>query len=75
MQANSQADLYAVKFADPMIGITVGQAGTILRTADGGKSWEEARVPPTVKSDLFDLAFLAPSRAIAVWTYPVSVDR
>lgn len=33
-------NLYGVNFVDPSIGFITGYSGTLLRTTDGGKSWE-----------------------------------
>lgn len=35
------ATLYAVSFSDNNIGTAVGDWGTIIRTSDGGETWEE----------------------------------
>jgi photosystem II stability/assembly factor-like uncharacterized protein len=34
-----------VRFADANTGMAVGEAGTILRTTDGGVTWEVSRLP------------------------------
>lgn len=36
----SPDNLYGVNFVDPNIGFITGYSGTLLRTTDGGKSWE-----------------------------------
>lgn len=33
-------NLYGIHFVDPNIGFIAGYSGTLLRTTDGGKSWE-----------------------------------
>ena len=35
--------LGSIHFADPMRGWAVGRGGTILRTEDGGKTWQAVR--------------------------------
>ena len=50
-QANGvKADLFDIAFPDPNVGWAVGQAGTILRTKDGGKSWK--KIPSPTREDL-----------------------
>ena len=36
--------LYAVDFIDPQNGLAIGQGGLILKTTDGGKSWQQIPV-------------------------------
>jgi photosystem II stability/assembly factor-like uncharacterized protein len=43
--ANTQANLRSVTFADAKTGWIVGDKGTILQTADGGKEWKQATSP------------------------------
>ena len=38
---SGNADLWCLEFLDEMNGITIGEAGTIRRTTDGGESWYE----------------------------------
>jgi photosystem II stability/assembly factor-like uncharacterized protein len=40
-----EADLFDVTFATPSVGWVVGQAGTVLRTIDGGKTWNKVPIP------------------------------
>ena len=39
------ADLFDITFATPSVGWAVGRAGTVLRTADGGRTWNKAPIP------------------------------
>jgi hypothetical protein len=39
------ADLFDITFATPSVGWAVGQAGTVLRTIDGGKTWNKVPIP------------------------------
>jgi photosystem II stability/assembly factor-like uncharacterized protein len=57
-------NLYALSFADPDHGWVVGEFGTILATADGGRSWRQQRTP--VESSLFGVHFADASRGWAV---------
>jgi hypothetical protein len=38
-------DLYDITFAGPSVAWIVGQAGTVLRSTDGGQTWERFAVP------------------------------
>jgi hypothetical protein len=40
-----KADLYSSAFAAPDVGWAVGQAGTVLRTTDGGETWSQVSKP------------------------------
>jgi len=42
-----KADLYSSAFAGPDVGWAVGQAGTVLRTTDGGATWTQMASPTT----------------------------
>jgi hypothetical protein len=39
------ADLFDITFPTPSAGWAVGEAGTVLRTTDGGNTWREITVP------------------------------
>jgi cytoskeletal protein RodZ len=39
------ADLFDITFATPSVGWAVGQAGTLLRTIDGGETWNKVPIP------------------------------
>ena len=58
------ASLHAVAFADRRTGVAVGDRGTILRTLDGGTSWQ---IRPTgVDCRLDDAIWLDASHVVAV---------
>jgi len=40
-----EADLLDIAFATPSVGWAVGQAGTVLRTTDGGTTWNKVPIP------------------------------
>ena len=48
----NDADLNDVHFIDPQNGWAVGQHGTILRTTDGGVTWQTATVRRVLISEL-----------------------
>jgi photosystem II stability/assembly factor-like uncharacterized protein len=60
----SDTILYAVSFPDAQHGWTVGEFGTILATADGGRTWRQQRAP--VDSTLFGTYFETAERGWAV---------
>ena len=60
----SDTILYATSFPDPQHGWAVGEFGTILATADGGRTWRQQRGP--VDSTLFGTYFDTPERGWAV---------
>jgi len=48
---DQEGDFYhSVDFIDEQNGVIIGQAGSILLTADGGKSWEATKSPATLSS-------------------------
>jgi hypothetical protein len=40
-----EANLLGIAFATPSVGWAVGQAGTVLRTTDGGTTWNQVPIP------------------------------
>lgn len=71
------ADLAAVGFWDQARGVAVGNNGTVVSTADGGKTWTSRLVcertspcrpdsPDRVRPDLTDVSVVAPSHVYAV---------
>jgi hypothetical protein len=40
-----EANLLDIAFATPSVGWAVGQAGTVLRTTDGGTTWNQVPIP------------------------------
>jgi photosystem II stability/assembly factor-like uncharacterized protein len=56
--------LYGLAFPDAAHGWTVGEFGTILATADGGRTWSQQQSP--VESTLFGVWFASPERGWAV---------
>jgi photosystem II stability/assembly factor-like uncharacterized protein len=61
--SGTTADLRAVVFADPATGFAAGDAGTILKTTDGGTTWQ-ARSLGTPDASL---RFLAVHDAATLW--------
>ena len=69
--APASASLTAVYFADDKRGWAVGHVETILRTEDGGASWQLAHFEPDNPQPLLDVVFTDASRGIAVGAYGV----
>ncbi len=67
----ASATLTAVYFTDAQHGWAVGHVETILRTQDGGESWELVHFEPANPQPLLDVAFADPMRGIAVGAYGV----
>lgn len=57
-------DLLAVDFITSDVGISVGKGGIIIRTTNGGSSWQA--VAPVTSSDLYDVKFINEQTAFAV---------
>ena len=51
------APLHAVDFFDAKTGWAVGEAGTIIRTADGGATWQAPTTMPAVTGALNAVSF------------------
>ncbi len=58
------ASLQAVAFADDSLGLAVGDHGTILRTIDGGATWQIQTSGIDVRLD--DIVWISPRRCLAV---------
>ncbi len=62
----ADATLVRVRFLDDQLGWAVGYDGTILATADGGKSWELAQFDAAWGKPYFDILFLDASNGLVV---------
>jgi photosystem II stability/assembly factor-like uncharacterized protein len=67
----ASAGLTAVYFADEKNGFAVGHVETILRTRDGGETWELVHFEPDNAQPLLDVCFTDASHGIAVGAYGV----
>jgi photosystem II stability/assembly factor-like uncharacterized protein len=67
----ASANLTAVWFADAKNGWAVGHVETILRTTDGGDSWELVHFDPGNPQPLLDVCFTDASHGVAVGAYGV----
>ncbi len=61
-QRRDDASLYAIAFHDPQLGIAVGDRGVILRTRDGGTTWEP--IDSGVTCQLSDAIWIGPRHAV-----------
>lgn len=71
VQVPGSANLNAVYFSDATHGWAVGHAELILRTTDGGNSWERVHFAPENQQPLLDVWFGGPDHGIAVGAYGV----
>jgi photosystem II stability/assembly factor-like uncharacterized protein len=67
----ASANLTAIYFADEKHGWAVGHVETIVRTRDGGDSWELVHLEPENPQPLLDVWFADAKRGIAVGAYGV----
>ncbi len=67
----ASANLTAVYFTDARHGWAVGHVEAILRTEDGGDSWQLVHFEPASPQPLLDVAFVDASRGVAVGAYGV----
>lgn len=67
----ASAGLTAVYFADAKNGWAVGHVETILRTTDGGDSWELVHFDPENAQPLLDVCFSDASHGVAVGAYGI----
>lgn len=65
----TDATLTSVVFADGQLGLAVGHDATILRSADGGSSWQEVFRDPGQLRPLLRVMFADKQRAIAIGAY------
>lgn len=68
-QTNSRVTLTGVHFHDRDTGWVVGHDTVILRTVDGGSSWEEVYSDPDDQRPLFDVWFADEQTGIAIGAY------
>jgi photosystem II stability/assembly factor-like uncharacterized protein len=69
VQVPASANLTAVYFSDERHGWAVGHDEVILRTEDGGLTWERTRFNPDANKPLLDVWFADADRGLAVGAY------
>lgn len=65
----TRAVLTAVFFHDPSLGWAVGHDSVILRTADGGTTWEREYWAPEEEAPFFDVWFSDAEHGVAIGAY------
>ena len=65
----TRSTLTGVFFLDRERGWAVGHDAVILRTTDGGQTWERVHWAPEEESPLFDVWFSSPLKGFAVGAY------
>jgi photosystem II stability/assembly factor-like uncharacterized protein len=65
----SRATLTGAHFHDKQLGWVVGHDATILRTADGGETWDRVYHDPDLESPLFDVWFRDAENGFAAGAY------
>lgn len=71
VEVPASANLTAIYFADERHGWAVGHVETILRTVNGGESWELVHLAPEDPQPLLDVWFADDARGIAVGAYGI----
>jgi photosystem II stability/assembly factor-like uncharacterized protein len=69
VQVPASANLTAVYFVDGLHGWAVGHDEVVLRTEDGGLTWERTRYNPETNRPLLDVWFGDAERGLAVGAY------
>jgi photosystem II stability/assembly factor-like uncharacterized protein len=69
VEVPSRATLTGVHFHDGQLGWAVGHDATILRTRDGGETWERVYHDPEEESPLFDIWFPDAENGFAIGAY------
>jgi len=69
VEVPSRATLTGVHFHDGQLGWAVGHDATILRTRDGGHTWERVYHDPEEESPLFDVWFPDAENGFAIGAY------
>jgi len=69
VQVPTRAMLTGVTFYDAKFGLAVGHDAVILRSRDGGDSWERVHYAPKEEKPLFDVLIATPTYAVAVGAY------
>ena len=72
--APTQATLTAVHFFDDRLGWAVGHDAVILRSGDGGESWERVNFDPETGTPLFDVYFTDVDHGFAIGAYGLFLE-
>ena len=74
IEVPTRSALTGVAFANATHGYAVGHDAVILRTTDGGQSWERVYFDPDYQTPLLDVWAPTPERAVAVGAYGLYVE-
>lgn len=69
MAVPTQTTLTGIHFATPELAWAVGHDAVILRTQDGGKTWERVHYAPQEETPLFDVWFKDENHGLAIGAY------
>ena len=69
LRAPTRATLTAVHFVDGNVGYAAGHDAIILKTEDGGSTWDRVHYAPDEERPLFDIWFNTPEEGVAVGAY------
>jgi photosystem II stability/assembly factor-like uncharacterized protein len=72
-QVPTRATLTSVFFIDPLNGWAAGHTGIILRTRDGGQSWQEVYSNPEDERPILDIWFRDLNQGYAVGAYGLTL--
>lgn len=72
--APTRVALTAVFFLDDRNGLAVGHDATVLRSGDGGESWDLQFAEPELEQPLMDVRFADGDRGIAVGAYGLYLE-
>jgi photosystem II stability/assembly factor-like uncharacterized protein len=76
----SQADvpttsnLTSVAFLDELFGVAVGHDAVIVRTRDGGRTWERVYWDPDLETPLLDVWIASGERMLAIGAYGLALE-
>lgn len=65
----TEATLTALHFLDPKHGWAAGHDAVILRTGDGGETWQQVHSAPEEQRPLLDIRFHSPEHGVAIGAY------
>lgn len=70
----TQVLLTDVYFADEMNGFAVGHDAVIIKTEDGGETWDLKYSDPDAETPLFSVMFATPQKGVAVGAFSTAIS-
>ena len=64
IRTSTDVDLNSIAFIDDSLGFACGDSGTVIKTTDGGSSWENIAIPSVGKRKLLDIEFSEGAKGI-----------